>query len=477
MKYIISENQLNIIKESLEINKVKLPDFLIHSIEQHKTSLGKHDAFPPEDETKFEEKILKKRYFELLNYVKKVDGVDGDISTKNLLDLQVQLINKCKKIETPIKEELEKLCFEIVNNMFGIEYGDLDIECVLKDKIESKVPITPKPMLDTEFEDVKQIDGLTLEIMKRRLINSIVQGASVRISSNYTNIVDKLYALDHRLPQLYHDTMAVSEFLSFVKEMKPTKDNIGGAVYVDLSDEDPTIYSEAIIFPILIFETVKGVMELLSSHGLPENKKDADYIISKADFLLVENWDKRFGVGLWDILMDRLNHNNFDIMPSVFIELVSIPVEDFNKYMREIFAGTKKGKKIINDIVDNINSDNNFKTIESTIANKNKEQYFTPEELINSNELNETDTFSAGNYTYDAPAFLDDETSDHSNLIAKSVKDGLNEEDGENNEHGDYENDGPPFVDKEVGNHKNMILRSEKDELKPGEKHKLNLTK
>jgi hypothetical protein len=166
-------------------------------------------------------------------------------------------------------------------------------------------------------------------------------------------------------------------------------------------------------------------MELLSSHGLPEDRREAEYVISKSDFLLAENWDKRFGVGLWDIIMDRIHHDNFNIMPQAFIELISLPANEFNESMREVFAGTKKGKSIVEDIVNNITQNKGFSDIDSKIINKDDTEYFSPEELIGIAGVNETDTTSAGSYAYDAPCFIDDETADHSNMIAKSIKDGL----------------------------------------------------
>jgi len=421
-KFIITEEQLNIIRESVEIKNIKLPDFIAASVNQNKTSLGRHPSFPPESGMRFEDKILKKRYFELLTNVKKVDGINGDISKKSLLSKLMELVIRCKSLEEPIKNDLEKICFEFVNDTFGIKYGDLNIECVLTDKIDINQPIVPKDILEDEFEDVDHIDNLTNEIMKRRLIDSLVQGACVRLSSNYEKILNKIYTLDQRLPELYYNITAINEYLSFVKEKKPSDDNIGGAVAVNLTSEEPEIHSEAIIFPTLVFETIKGVMELISSNGLPDDMRDAQYIISQADFLLAENWDKRFGVGLWDILMDTIKPENTNLMPNVFTELVTIPTDKFDKVMREIFAKTKKGKSIIESIVDEVSTSQKFNEIDNTLQSQSEnDEFFTPEELIAGDKVHETDTSSAGDYGYDVPAFLDAETADHRNMISNSI--------------------------------------------------------
>lgn len=426
-KYIITEEQLNFLKESIEVEDIKLPDFIVKSIKEFKTSLGNHPSFPPEDENRFETKILKKRYYELLSNVKKADIVDGDLSTKNLISKLKELTIKCKGIEESIKEQLEKICVEYVIELFNLNEDDVNITCNINDNIKRKQPLTPV-QVDEDFEDVDHIDIINNEIVKRRLINSLIQGASIRLSFNYEKILTKLFALDHRLPSLYNDIIAINEYLNFVKEQKPNDDNLGGEVSVDLSSEDKSnIVADGIILPVLLYETVKGIMELISSNGLPEERQDAQYIIGKADFALATNWDKRLGIGMWDILMDTIGYDNFHIMPNVFIELISMHYSDFNKTMREVFAKTKKGKRVINDIVNNVNRELKFNEIESKISwQDNDDDFFSPEELIG-DTIHETNTTSVGDYSYDAPAFLDDETADHSNIIAKSVQDGLNE--------------------------------------------------
>lgn len=422
-KYVITEAQFASIKESITIDEVRLPDFILASIKGYKTSLGNHPAFPPDDESKFEEKILKKRYYELLSNVKKVDGTKGDITKKNLIEILKNLTIKCKQIESPIKDKLEKICFDFVIETFQIDPTQLNIECAITDNIEPKAPLTPKKMTD-EFEDIKHVETLNDEIIKRRLINALIQGASVRISNDvYESALNKIYSLDHRLPELYHDILCINEFLSFIKEQKPSNENLAGEATVNISSESPSIKSEGIIFPILIFETIKGVMELLSSHGLPEIKTDAEYVIAKADFRLAENWDKRLGVGLWDILMNTIGYDNYSTIPYVFVELISLPLPDFQQSMREIFGLTKKGRKLIKDIIHNIERNKSFNEIEAS-AN-NSDEFFTPEELIGE-VIGETDTFSAGDYTYDVPAFVDSETADHKNMISKSIEDGMN---------------------------------------------------
>ena len=381
MKFIISESQLKLMKESIEISEIKLPDFIENSIEQYKTSLGQHPSFPPENENKFETIILKKRYYELITNVKKVLGNDGDISKKTLISKLQELINNCKELEEPIKNELENICIDTVLQIFNLTHDVINFNCQLKNDIKSVTPLIPEK-IEEEFSDIEHIEYLNNEILKRRLIDSLIMGASVRLSENFNASLSKIFLLNHKLPEIYHEIITINEYLTFVKEQKPSTDNIGGEVSVNLISEIPTINSEAIIFPILLFETIKGVMELICSHGLPKNKFDAEYVIGKSDFLLAYNWDKRIGVGLWDIIQEIIGDENLNLMPKIILELIQRKSNEFNYTMKEIFAKTKKGKQIVNNIIDEIKLGTEFENIENDITYNNNEEYFSPEELI-----------------------------------------------------------------------------------------------
>ncbi|CAM6000063.1 unnamed protein product, partial [Sphagnum balticum] len=131
----------------------------------------------------------------------------------------------------------------------------------------------------------------------------------------------------------------------------------GGVVRVQFPTESnpkAIIYAQAMVFPVLIHELVKGVMELISGHGLPKNKRIGEYVINKADFLAAELWDMRLGPAIWEQFTEAVGGDDFNLKHQVYAELVSLPVKEFNTKMREIMAGTKEGKKIVKKIVDEV---------------------------------------------------------------------------------------------------------------------------
>lgn len=60
-KIILSHNNLNVIKESLDYLKSnKLPNYVYKSVKSHNTSLGDCPSFPPSHDYDFDYKVLKK---------------------------------------------------------------------------------------------------------------------------------------------------------------------------------------------------------------------------------------------------------------------------------------------------------------------------------------------------------------------------------------------------------------------------------
>ena len=54
---------------------------------------------------------------------------------------------------------------------------------------------------------------------------------------------------------------------------------------------------------------------------------------------------------------DMFEADDFKLKHHVWSELVELPVKEFNMKMKEIMAGTKEGKKIIQNLVDEIKND------------------------------------------------------------------------------------------------------------------------
>jgi hypothetical protein len=160
-----------------------------------------------------------------------------------------------------------------------------------------------------------------------------------------------------------------------------------------MDDEKTTINVQGIIFPLLFQETIKGLFELFSAHGLPIDKEKAKYIIKKADFVLAEPWDLRLGVGLWKRVFGKVQDTN--MIPYMFTSLVKLDTDSFNSIMKEILSNTQKGNELINDLMQQAEYDNGYQQFTNRINAKNldksliQDSYFTGAET-NGYEIDDT---------------------------------------------------------------------------------------
>lgn len=362
-----------------------LPKYIFQAVSQNKTSLGDNPAFPPEDESKFLCHLLSKKYSQLKQEI-------GDLTTDELKLKLSQSLSLCRKLESANKESLTNLCDKVLKQLFKIPSETIDIQLKLVRSVDvSNQRDIPEPTEDYTFDDMQDAKNLTGEIYKRRLLNALIYGASISYSSKIASYISDLFDINEDLPALYKKILTYNNLLIFYEKEKLIDNKAtveGGKVDVYLGNENTMtrIEAEGIIFPILLEEAIRGILEVAISHGLPEQKTKAEYVTKKADFRLAELWDMRLGLPLWELVysqMDRKIEPNFLLM-----ELAKLPVDEFNNTMQEIFAKTNKGKSLLDDILSDISykqEQDNFNDYLQTQNNKypiDDQLFFTSDELL-----------------------------------------------------------------------------------------------
>jgi hypothetical protein len=235
------------------------------------------------------------------------------------------------------------------------------------------------------------MNGESIEVQKRRLIDSLVYGVSMSLFEKAKKIyINELFDIDEELPHLYSKLIKINEYLLFNvdDEVKDDNHHQGGFVKVVLGNEEKmsNIDVKALIFPILLIESIKGIMELISSNGLPDDFNVAKNVLNKADILEEEPWDMRFGVGLWNMV--TLNRDiEPKIIPDFFGKLIDIDAKDFISLLKELANNTKIGKQAIGELLDDCEYNSKYNDFEKDILVKQSEKdlisdgYFTEEEL------------------------------------------------------------------------------------------------
>lgn len=330
---------------------MKLPDFIARAITNNRTSLGEHPAFPPEEEDTFVAKVINRRFKEVC------DNVDYNGTKEKLQRKLGSLISKAMGVESKNIDALEKLVIDVINRIIPLPDNTIKIECKLvKNIAQSNDRLIPEKTDDFSFDSIKDMHSLGDELYKRRMLDALISGAAAYYSSNVKNYAKDLYEVSSALPYLYEEILSINDALLFFEQesLDPRKNTSAAKVGVNITGNADTmvsIVSEGLLFPALLNETLKGILELAISHGLPEERKKAEYVTKKADFKLAEMWDLRLGYPLWQIFEDTFKKCGIDIkklgLNFFFMTLSMLPCEKFNDMLQEVFGKTRRGAKLV----------------------------------------------------------------------------------------------------------------------------------
>lgn len=394
IKFKINENIIG-----SETHLEKLHPNVESDLKDRKHSLGKHPIFPMDEEQSFEHKLVLNYFKDAIKRYKKVFEV-GNVDVDDVMRNIMPLVTSTMLIESAHNKELEKLAVEAIREEFGIDKDVVDINAELVPEITLMTKkMNDKPVhVDMEFKNHAEMEEVKDEVYKRRFINAMVQGAATKSSEILRSVENELMDINTLLPTKYLKIMTAGDIINYMIPKAKSKVN-GGSVLVEFpSKKNPkaVIHAQAMIFPVLIYELVMGVMELISEHALPKNGKIKEYIKSKADFTAATPWDMKLGPALWSRFTDVIGPENIKLKQHIYYDLISMPVKEFNYNMREILAGTKEGKKLINDLATQIKADLEYDNLKDSDKKELEDNdTFSIEDLINDKDSDNEETFSS----------------------------------------------------------------------------------
>ena len=391
---IITEEQEKALKESILLNS--FPEDIADAVYKNKTSIGNNPALPNIFEKGYIEKLVEKRFKGCVDELKKIGEID-DVPDTDMQTVLGKLVLKCQKLEEPHRPELEKIVANYLIDLFGIPDDSIQMELSLVDDVDlssSSIKLDPADGDEfIEYEDVLDAESIKDEVYKRRLIDAMSMGAGMKISSNIKDYMKEIYEINPTLIDLYRKILALNDYLLFTKEdigMTEEDKHQFGTVEVVLGqvEESPKILAQGVIFPILLSEAVRGLMELFASHGLPQEFEKAQSVLSKSDYLKAEPWDMRIGPALWEIVSDSFGDGvKTDLIPYLYKRISQLPVKKFNFFMREVLAKTRKGKRMMAKIAEKAQYEKEYSGFEdkmskfSTDKNVIMDEYIHPDEL------------------------------------------------------------------------------------------------
>ena len=390
----ITEAQRKLLKENILLDE--LPEDITNAILQGKTSLKNNPAIPNVFENSYLETVIKKRFKETIDELKKI-GEINDVPETDIPTVLNKLILKCQELEKPYRSELEKLCYNYVIGLFEVPDDTVTVDFRLVDEVDlNKSSIKLDPIHDDsdeiEYEDIKQFSTISDEVYKRRMLDVLAMGAGLQVSSNIKSYLSDIYDINPKLPDLYRKIIALNNYLLLTKEtlgMSEENKMQIGTVEITLGNEDDKVKIEAQgeIFPVLLSECVRGFMELFASHGLPKDKKILDIVLAKSDYLKAEPWDMRIGPSLWTILSENFEGIDFKTVPYLFKKISCLSCKNFNKFMQEVLAKTKTGKRLMGKLIEKSKTEKEYNKFSDKMSKLQTDKNVITDEYIHPEEL------------------------------------------------------------------------------------------
>ena len=327
----------------------------------------------------FQELLASERYTQVIEKIRRYTNLDTTIVGKQGLNQymgeMMDSVYKIIELENPHREQLEELGINLVKKEMGIPEGVIQFDAkiigfggVETNDFNMEKPDEPQSPVNIEQEEISdESEIFKLECAKRRCINAIIQGASKRGHYMYHYVEQELTDIvgNDNLTAMYGKMMSVNDALYWhlpdnSLEMMAMEGSIAGKEEVDRTTEPPTIKVRAINFPALIHELIKGILELFSHQGEPEDKELFVKVMQQEDLLHKEMWDLRLGPSMWDrirsqfpeeILVDEtlVEHQNY-----LITEIFKLPAKTFLIFIKEVLTGSEKGKKYMSKLMKNV---------------------------------------------------------------------------------------------------------------------------
>lgn len=366
----------------------RLNPILAKQLRDRKTSLGAHPIFPESDDMHFEEKLMSKRFADVLKNFKRHHNTNvADVMA--FYQEQAELIVNIINMEKSHKDELEQMAINLIRDEFDMGEADVEIIATLtsdfKDFNESDSRQEPDQEIDITFDNHAELEQANKEVYKRRFVNALIQGSAKKVNHMFHIVDEELQNMEPLLPNGYAKLMTGADY-AYMIEANEGRRMMGGKVQVEFPTVEgnrPKITAMAVTFPVLIHEIMKGVMEILSRHGLPENTDMAKYALAKADYMNAEIWDMRLGPPIWEKFIESLPPEDFPLKHHAYIELVALPVDEFNDTMREILLGSREGKAKMQAIIDDVKDDLRNDDFDNAMEHISDDDYLGPEDLDN----------------------------------------------------------------------------------------------
>jgi hypothetical protein len=262
----------------------------------------------------------------------------GNKSLMQTLMSSQEILKEIMAAEAPYRDTLAQIAVDMVTQAYPIiDYANIKIDAKIGEDMN----------LDGDGDDPTE-DTNTPEMLKakRRIINGITQGASIRGSFAFylfreyldlldNSLVDKYGEILKQVFGIYDDENAIAMMLAALEQGQKMA---GGSSEMEYDEEEErfVIKARALCFPMLVHEIVKGLYEIVGTQGFGQDKEQNKAIIGAVDKVSNEPRDFQYGKFIYDKLNDLYFESNIDdsrVRELFFTEVYKLGESDFISFI------------------------------------------------------------------------------------------------------------------------------------------------
>ena len=289
------------------------------------------------------EKIFSPKTLALLKN-KSGESLRQMLGSKDLMTVMRQsqtVLNEIIQAEDGYRDELEMVATQMVTDAYPIiDYANIKIDAKIVNLNDLDIPNPPEGE-DPASPDFGEDDEEKMKA-KRRIINGITQGASIRGAFGFMLFKEYIDNINSELVQkyneilklafgIYDDENAIAMMLAALAQGQKMQ---GGESEMEYDEEAQqfVIKAKAICFPMLVHEIVKGLYEIVGTEGFGRDKEKNQAIVGAVDKLSNEPRDFQYGKFIYDAISKIYNDSNIDdprVRELFFAELYKLPDDEF----------------------------------------------------------------------------------------------------------------------------------------------------
>lgn len=301
-----------------------------------------------------EEVIVERRYKELCDSYSQTFNTDINTANPMLIMMSFQnLYMKAKELEYENEATLVALAERMIREEYNLTKDEVLFDIELLNMGEVKLPkeMNRDKKVRDDFKQTTDLDAL-----KKRTINALSQGASLKSHYMFHMHRDELSEISSELPDAYQKLLITNDLFYYLlddktfEQMIEGDDNPNNAGYVKLRfDGDiPVIEVKAVCFPILLHELTKGCISLFSIPGIQGMSQE---IVDEIDFIMAEIYEIRLGPTIWQDFHAIIDPDDYDMKKHIMIELFKKPAEEFHEFMKDVTVNPEKAQREVKGIV------------------------------------------------------------------------------------------------------------------------------